>query len=75
MSVAERSRRHRTRERERELQAALAVARLVAGRSGGDAMRSLAEWMERIGGRDDVPEDYADEIKEAAGRLKRRRFP
>jgi len=73
MSVAERSRRHRSRERLKDVQIALAVARLVSGRSPGDAARSLAEWLERIGGRDDVPEDYADEIRQAVESLSRRR--
>jgi len=73
MSVAERSRRHRSRERLKDVQIALAVARLVSGRSPGDAARPLAEWLERIGGRDDVPEDYADEIRLAVESLSRRR--
>jgi len=74
MSVAERSRRHRTRERERELQVALAVARLVMRRDPGDARMSLAEWLERIVERGEIPEDYADEIRDAAERLSRRRL-
>jgi len=73
MSVAERSRRHRSKERMKEVQVALAVARLVSGRPPGDAGRSLAEWLERIGGRADVPEDYADEIRQAVESLTRRR--
>jgi hypothetical protein len=55
------------------LQVALAVARLVAGRDPGDARRSLSEWLERVVERDDIPEEYADEIRNAAERMTRRR--
>jgi len=72
-SSAIRVRRHRERVRQRELQMAVAVARLVAGRDPGDAGRTLARWLEGIARRDDVPEEYADMIAEAAVSLSRRR--
>jgi hypothetical protein len=67
--VADRTKKHRKNARVIDMMAALAAARLVGGRGAGDAGRSLSQWMRKIAARSDVPEDYRDEIEEAAKKL------
>jgi hypothetical protein len=73
LTLAERTRRFRERARLREGIAAVAVARIVAGRPPGDSGRSLAQWLKAVA--DKLPEDdeRRSEIEEAAATLERRK--
>lgn len=72
VSVADRTRKHRKASRNVEMLAAVAAARLIAGQNVGDAGRSLSKWLHKIAARKDIPDDYRDQIMEAAERLIRR---